>query len=34
MEALIDDIAANILEYFILGGILVCYVIEVEDLRA
>ncbi len=33
MEALIDDIAANIVEYFSLGGLLVRYVIEVENLR-
>jgi hypothetical protein len=33
MEALIDNIAANIVEYFSLGGLFVRYVVEVEDLR-
>jgi len=34
MEALINNIAANIVEYFSLGGLFVRYVVEVEDLRA
>lgn len=33
MEALIDNITANIVEYFSLRGLFVRYVVEVEDLR-